>query len=415
MTDARPRVLILGGGFGGIGAARKLKGADVDVVLVDRHDYHTFQPLLYQVATDLLETSAVGHALRDLFHDQPNVTIHQATVSAIDLEAKQVSFEEMGPLGYDYLVLALGAKANFFGTPGARRARLPDVHARRRRAPARARARALGGGRPRSLADRRRRAQRGHRRRRPDGRRERRRARRALPEQLRQGLPLDPTGEGTPDPRRGGPRAVLHVSRGSAGLRGALAEAPHRRGDDRRGRSLGRADPRDAEVGRGDPGPHARLGRRSPGEPGRRRARSRPRARPSNPGRARPDGAGPSGAVRRRRHRLDHRCEGGPRAPAARLGRAPGRRARRRDDRPARQGQGGEAVRLPRQGHDGGDRPWRRGRAVPGRPHHDGLSGACSRGARCTWRCSRRARIARRRSSTGCGPGSPTSAPDGSE
>jgi NADH:ubiquinone reductase (H+-translocating) len=119
MTDARPRVLILGGGFGGIGAARKLKGADVDVVLVDRHDYHTFQPLLYQVATDLLETSAVGHALRDLFHDQPNVTIHQATVSAIDLEQRQVSFEEMGPLGYDYLVLALGAKANFFGTPGA--------------------------------------------------------------------------------------------------------------------------------------------------------------------------------------------------------------------------------------------------------------------------------------------------------
>ncbi len=223
------------------------------------------------------------------------------------------------------------------------RARLPDVHARRRRAPARARARALGGGRPRSLADRRRRAQRRHRRRRPDGRRERRRARRALPEQLRQGLPLDPAGEGTPDPRRGGPRAVLHVSRGSAGLRGALAEAPHRRGDDRRGRGLGRADSRDAEVGRGDPGPHARLGRRSPGEPGRRRARSRPRARPSNPGRARPDGAGPSGAVRRRRHRLDHRREGRPRAPAARLGRAPGRRACRRDHRPARQGQGGRS------------------------------------------------------------------------
>src|SRR5579862_8248186 len=93
-SSARPVVLILGGGFGGIGAARKLKGADVDVVLVDRHDYHTFQPLLYQVATDLLETSAVGHALRDLFHDQPNVTIHQATVSAIDLEQRQVSFEE---------------------------------------------------------------------------------------------------------------------------------------------------------------------------------------------------------------------------------------------------------------------------------------------------------------------------------
>jgi NADH dehydrogenase len=117
--SSRPRVLILGGGFAGIGAARKLKGADVDIVLVDRHDYHTFQPLLYQVATDLLETSAVGHALRDLFHDQSNVTVHVATATEIDLEQKQVAFSEMGPLGYDYLVLALGAGVNFFGTPGA--------------------------------------------------------------------------------------------------------------------------------------------------------------------------------------------------------------------------------------------------------------------------------------------------------
>ncbi len=82
---SRPRVVVLGGGFGGIGAARKLKDADVDVVLVDRHDYHTFQPLLYQLATDLLETAAVGHALRDLFHDQPNAAVHQATVTGIDL------------------------------------------------------------------------------------------------------------------------------------------------------------------------------------------------------------------------------------------------------------------------------------------------------------------------------------------
>ena len=66
----RPRVVILGGGFAGVGAATKLKDADADVVLVDKHDYHTFQPLLYQFATGLLETTAVGHALRDLFHDQ---------------------------------------------------------------------------------------------------------------------------------------------------------------------------------------------------------------------------------------------------------------------------------------------------------------------------------------------------------
>jgi NADH dehydrogenase len=115
----RARVLILGGGFAGIGAARALKDADAEVVLVDKHDYHTFQPLLYQVATDLLERNAVGHALRDLFHEQPNAAVHQATVTAIDLEKREVSFAEMPPLAYDYLVLALGAEVNFFGTPGA--------------------------------------------------------------------------------------------------------------------------------------------------------------------------------------------------------------------------------------------------------------------------------------------------------
>lgn len=115
----RPQVLVLGGGFGGIGVARKLKKADVDVTLVDKHDYHTFQPLLYQVATDLLETTACGHPLRDLFHEQPNVTVHQATVTDIDLPRREVRFAEMAPLSYDYLVLGLGAQVNFFGVEGA--------------------------------------------------------------------------------------------------------------------------------------------------------------------------------------------------------------------------------------------------------------------------------------------------------
>src|SRR6476620_4120922 len=97
------RVVILGGGFAGIGAARKLKDADADVVLIDQHDYHTFQPLLYQVATDLLEPSAVGHPVRDLFHDQPNCAVHNATVTAIDLDAKRVEFAEMDAIDYDYL------------------------------------------------------------------------------------------------------------------------------------------------------------------------------------------------------------------------------------------------------------------------------------------------------------------------
>jgi len=115
----RPRVLILGGGFAGVGAVQKLGHADADVVLVDKHDYHTFQPLLYQLATGLLETSSVGHSLRDLVHDQENTSVHQATVTGIDLEAREVRFDRMQPLTYDYLVLGLGAEVNFFGTEGA--------------------------------------------------------------------------------------------------------------------------------------------------------------------------------------------------------------------------------------------------------------------------------------------------------
>jgi NADH:ubiquinone reductase (H+-translocating) len=118
-STGRPRVVVLGGGFAGVGAARELKGADVDVTLVDQHDYHTFQPLLYQVATDLLETSACGHPLRDLFHEQPHVRVHEATVTGVDLARREVSLAEMAPLPYDYLVVGLGARVNFFGVEGA--------------------------------------------------------------------------------------------------------------------------------------------------------------------------------------------------------------------------------------------------------------------------------------------------------
>jgi NADH dehydrogenase len=118
-SSTRPRVLILGGGFAGVGAAQKLEHADADVVLVDRHDYHTFQPLLYQLATGLLETTAVGHSLRDLVGHQDNTTVHRATVRAVDLEAREVQFEDLPAMTYDYLVLGIGAEVNFFGTEGA--------------------------------------------------------------------------------------------------------------------------------------------------------------------------------------------------------------------------------------------------------------------------------------------------------
>src|SRR4051794_27547838 len=119
MTNERPRVLILGGGFAGVGAAQKLEHADADVVLVDRHDYHTFQPLLYQLATGLLETTAVGHSLRDLVEREENTRVRKAPVTAIDLGARTAQFEGLPPIEYDYLVFSLGAKVNFFGTEGA--------------------------------------------------------------------------------------------------------------------------------------------------------------------------------------------------------------------------------------------------------------------------------------------------------
>jgi NADH dehydrogenase len=112
-------VLILGGGFAGVGAAHELADADADVVLVDRHDYHTFQPLLYQLATGLLEETAVGHSLRDLVGHQENTVVHRGSASGVDLDARTVSFDDLEPITYDYLVFGLGAEVDFFGTEGA--------------------------------------------------------------------------------------------------------------------------------------------------------------------------------------------------------------------------------------------------------------------------------------------------------
>ena len=117
--ETRPKVLILGAGFGGLGAARKLRKAPVDVTMVDRHDYHTFQPLLYQVATDVLDPETVGHPVREYVDKIGNLRFVTANVSGIDLDSRTVSFEDWDDQGYDYLVVGLGARANFFGTEGA--------------------------------------------------------------------------------------------------------------------------------------------------------------------------------------------------------------------------------------------------------------------------------------------------------
>ncbi len=120
-----PHVVILGAGFGGVGAALKLRDAPVRISIVDKHDYHTFQPLLYQVATQELEPTAVGYPIRELLHRHENVVFHKCEVRSIELATKQVVVEGMAPLVYDYLVLALGSIVNFHGTPGAVEHALP--------------------------------------------------------------------------------------------------------------------------------------------------------------------------------------------------------------------------------------------------------------------------------------------------
>ena len=89
------------------------------MILIDKHDYHTFQPMLYQVATDLIALEEVAHPLRDVSGKQKNLTVHRSNVTKIDLANRQLEFQDLAPLTYDYLVIGLGAKVNFFGVKGA--------------------------------------------------------------------------------------------------------------------------------------------------------------------------------------------------------------------------------------------------------------------------------------------------------
>lgn len=114
----RPRIVIVGAGFGGFQAAVSLAGADAEVLLVDRHNYHTFIPLIYQVATAQLEPSLVSYPVRTLLRGR-NVRFLQAQVERVDFHHKLVATEH-GPISYDYLVLATGTQASYHGVSGAR-------------------------------------------------------------------------------------------------------------------------------------------------------------------------------------------------------------------------------------------------------------------------------------------------------
>ena len=116
-ADARHRVVIIGGGFGGVKAAQKLRHAPVDITLVDRTNHHLFQPLLYQVATGVLSPGQIAPALRSMFRRQRNVEVLLAETEGFDLERRIVhlSAEHAVELPYDSLIVAAGATHSYFG------------------------------------------------------------------------------------------------------------------------------------------------------------------------------------------------------------------------------------------------------------------------------------------------------------
>jgi NADH dehydrogenase len=135
--SSRPRVVIVGAGFGGLLAAKTLSGADVDVTIVDKRNYHLFQPLLYQVATAALSPAQIAAPIRSILRDQSNVTVRLGRVSGVDVAARQV---EVGleRLPYDWLIVATGARHAYFGhddwekfAPGLKK--IEDATAIRRR------------------------------------------------------------------------------------------------------------------------------------------------------------------------------------------------------------------------------------------------------------------------------------------
>lgn len=108
------KILIIGAGFAGLRLARALNNQQLEIWLVDQHNYHQFQPLFYQVATSGLEPSSIAFPLRKIFQKQKNIHIRCAKVNSINTQLQEVS-TTIGNLNYDYLIIATGASTNFFG------------------------------------------------------------------------------------------------------------------------------------------------------------------------------------------------------------------------------------------------------------------------------------------------------------
>jgi NADH:ubiquinone reductase (H+-translocating) len=117
MAGDMPHVVIIGGGFGGLEAARALAGAPVRVTLLDRHNYHLFQPLLYQVATASLSPGDIASPIRWVLRRQKNVRVLLADVQAIEPAAQRVTIDGGDALAYDYLIVSAGASHSYFGHP----------------------------------------------------------------------------------------------------------------------------------------------------------------------------------------------------------------------------------------------------------------------------------------------------------
>ena len=119
-SDPRRHVIVVGGGFAGVGCVKRLAREDgVRVTLIDRHNYHQFQPLLYQVATSQLASTDIAFSLRKLFRDHDNVDVKLGEVTGLDTATHTVTLADGGSFTGDALVLAAGSQPNFFRTPGA--------------------------------------------------------------------------------------------------------------------------------------------------------------------------------------------------------------------------------------------------------------------------------------------------------